>query len=131
MQQNCTYTRFQSTACGAAAPGGTRPRADCLLHLLTVDSAQGSNALGFFLAAPCAARAERRAAMMRRPPSSAARSPTHGMTPSARKPAPQTPLTLAGYLQKILTARVYDVAIETRARRRARRSRRGSATTCS
>ena len=35
------------------------------------------------------------------------------MTPSVRKPATQTPLALAGYLQKILTARVYDVAIET------------------
>ena len=35
------------------------------------------------------------------------------MTPSARKPAPKSPVALAGYLQKILTARVYDVAIET------------------
>jgi threonine dehydratase len=35
------------------------------------------------------------------------------MTPSARKPAPKGPVALAGYLQKILTARVYDVAIET------------------
>ncbi len=35
------------------------------------------------------------------------------MTPSARKTAPKTPVALDGYLQKILTARVYDVAIET------------------
>ncbi len=35
------------------------------------------------------------------------------MTPSARNTAPKTPVALDGYLQKILTARVYDVAIET------------------
>ena len=35
------------------------------------------------------------------------------MTPSARKTAPKMPVALDGYLQKILTARVYDVAIET------------------
>ncbi len=35
------------------------------------------------------------------------------MTSSARKPAAKSPVTLDGYLQKILTARVYDVAIET------------------
>ncbi len=35
------------------------------------------------------------------------------MTPSARKTAPKTSVALESYLQKILTARVYDVAIET------------------
>jgi threonine dehydratase len=36
-----------------------------------------------------------------------------GMATSARKNTPKRPLELAGYLQKILTARVYDVAIES------------------
>ena len=35
------------------------------------------------------------------------------MATSARKNTPKRPLELAGYLQKILTARVYDVAIES------------------
>ena len=35
------------------------------------------------------------------------------MTSSARKPAAKTSVALSGYLQKILTARVYDVAVET------------------
>ena len=35
------------------------------------------------------------------------------MTTSARSHPPKTPVELAGYLQKILTARVYDVAIES------------------
>ena len=35
------------------------------------------------------------------------------MATSARKTPPKRPLELAGYLQKILTARVYDVAIES------------------
>ena len=34
------------------------------------------------------------------------------MATSARKNTPKRPLELAGYLQKILTARVYDVAID-------------------
>ncbi len=38
---------------------------------------------------------------------------TPGMPTSARKTTPKRPLELAGYLQKILTARVYDVAIES------------------
>ena len=38
---------------------------------------------------------------------------TTGMATSARKNTPKRPLELAGYLQKILTARVYDVAIES------------------
>ena len=33
--------------------------------------------------------------------------------PSPRATRPPEPLSLSGYLQKILTARVYDVAIET------------------
>src|SRR3954453_4680334 len=36
-----------------------------------------------------------------------------GMATSARKNTPKRPPELAGYLQKILTARVYDVAIES------------------
>ena len=35
------------------------------------------------------------------------------MTTSARSHPPKSPVELAGYLQKILTARVYDVAIES------------------
>ena len=35
------------------------------------------------------------------------------MATSARKNTPKRPLELAGYLKKILTARVYDVAIES------------------
>ena len=100
-----------------------------------VDSAQGSNALGFFLArsTPRATRPREPPRMMRLPQSSAAGDhDRHGDTPPAR-PAPQAPprrAALAGYLQKILTARVYDVAIEIALEPR-RRSRRGSATTSS
>ncbi len=38
---------------------------------------------------------------------------TTGMATSARKPAPKRPIALDGYLQKILTAKVYDVAVES------------------
>jgi hypothetical protein len=81
----------------------------------TVDSAQGSNALGFFLAAHGRARTPPRM-MRRRNRQPLGDTTRHGESP--RKPAPKkAPSTrkpaLAGYLQKILTARVYDVAIES------------------
>ena len=53
------------------------------------------------------------------------------MATSARKCDAEAPaLQLAGYLQKILTARVYDVAIESALERAPRALGRGSATRC-
>jgi len=46
------------------------------------------------------------------------------MATAARKNPPKRPLETAGYLQKILTARVYDVAIESALERAPRLSER-------
>ena len=51
--------------------------------------------------------------MMRRPPHVKTRMAAPSKKKHPRPTQPGTPLTLSDYLQKILTARVYDVAIET------------------
>jgi hypothetical protein len=92
-----------------------------------VDSAQGSNALGFFL--PGHARERSPASrIIRRPcPGTPVRpswsSPKPTSPASARRQRPR-PLSLASYLQKILTAKVYDVAVETALERAPGLSRR-------
>jgi threonine dehydratase len=82
-----------------------------------VDSAQGSNALGFFLARPDSGDRVVADGMMprrniRSRPEETAMAGTR-RSPSKRAAKPPQPLTLSDYLQKILTARVYDVAIES------------------
>jgi hypothetical protein len=86
-----------------------------------VDSTQGSNALGFFLGqALFAPRGHAQPGrIIRRPKNNAPHAAGNAMTGSARPSKPPRPRTskdelgLASYLQKILTARVYDVAIES------------------
>jgi threonine dehydratase len=79
-----------------------------------VDSAQGSNALGSFIPAAHAATAGARNGMIRRrksmAPGDRMAAPKKTLQRAARKSAV---LSLSDYLQKILTARVYDVANET------------------
>jgi hypothetical protein len=80
-----------------------------------VDSAQGSNALGHFLGAKLSRKGQATAAL-----SSAAVPQDAGVqvvrqsrsAVQAGREA-KSSLSLADYLQKILTARVYDVAVET------------------
>ena len=75
-----------------------------------MDSAQGSNALGFFLGPSRPADATYDAAPQndgRRRQEWPPRKPAHA------PPGAPGRLSLSDYLQKILTARVYDVAIET------------------
>ena len=76
-----------------------------------MDSAQTAMRLGDFFAQP-AGRAAMMPRMMARPGDSPWPAPATSRTAPAR-------LKPADYLQKILTARVYDVAIETPAGRRA------------
>jgi threonine dehydratase len=84
-----------------------------------VDSAQGSNALGFFLACPAGLENAGRydAAPQKSRPAgdsmAGPEGPRKRLKKTAAPAAKSLPLTRADYLQKILTARVYDVAVET------------------
>ena len=108
----------------------------CLLHLLHWWIQPRPQARGFFLgrravgiAAPATSPRMMRLPN-RRPPET-----TTGMaTPTARpkqRACRRSPLTLADYLQKILTARVYDVAVESPLEPRRRLSARLGNRVCS
>ena len=133
LQQKTRLNSFRSGSRTAVRSGpGCRTATDCLLHLLMGGFSPGQRCLGLFLGRG-AGRADT-GTYDAAPQSSAAGDTTrHGEIPpqaGAEEGAPRRKPALAGYLQKILTARVYDVAIEIAARRRRRASRPGSATRC-
>src|SRR6478609_1098814 len=115
VQQKSAYTRFE--------PGQATVSAailDCPEPVVSSTSFIGGfsprlQGLGLFsapcghLCHPCPGVAAAYDAL----PQSSPHQTTTDMATSARKDAPKRPLALAAYLQKILTARVYDVAIES------------------